>query len=126
MPRRREYRGVPVVFRDILIGLVAFWVLLLASAVDRGPGVRSKPQLFSSAAQARQVLPPPHADPADVFFTSARYSVISTHGGDKLVAQVILGLVCPLLVAVNLWFYRHLRRASASLRPLRGGRSGMP
>ena len=94
--------------RDVLTGLALFTLVCLSSVADRG----APTSLFAGSAHARFL----EMQPADGLDQVVYGEAPSTPPHRQAAAMITLALAFSTLFATNLWFYRHLRRVSASRR----------
>lgn len=112
MRTTRTTRLIGRTLRDMLLGFGLFMGIALVGAANAGTSLGS---MLCNAAEARAL-------PADPYLVQglpfANPSAIANHGHALVTAgipamptMVMIGLVFGAMVAFDLWFYRHLRKA---------------
>lgn len=114
MPMKRSRRAARAL-RDFLAGLVLFVTIAAAGVGERTPAGTS---WLAGAAHAQRLIEiEAPADPSlQPFLVSSVRAAPMADGRRQLPALVSLAVAFSMLIALNMWFARHVRRVHAAAR----------
>ena len=116
MAKTRTMRVMGRTLRDMTLGLALFVAITVIGAANAGTSIGA---MLCNAAEARVMPTDPYLAQGLPFASPGTPNPTRTlvaAGVPELPTMVTLALVFAGIVAFDLWFYRHLRRAYAGSR----------